>query len=75
MAAAYIKKITCEIIMFPFIFYAINLLKKWENVDIFDQDTKFNPFSLDNIYLISSTNNFNSEENKYHLPDNLAHIT
>lgn len=75
MAAAYIKKIMCEIILFPFILHAINLLKKWENVDIFDHDTKFNPFSLDNVYLIGSSNNFYAEENNYNFPENLVRIT
>ena len=75
MAAAYIKKITCQIILFPFILYAITLLKKWENIDIYDIDTKFNPFSIDNVYSISSIGKFHAEKSKYDFPENLVHIT
>ncbi len=47
---AYLKKIICQIILFPVICYLIMMLKKAEGVEIYDFDTQFNPFSLDNVY-------------------------
>lgn len=49
---AYAKKVLCQIVFFPLICLAIIALKKQEGVDIYDYDTRFNPFSLDNVYLI-----------------------
>lgn len=48
--AAYCKKMFCQIAFFPIIWYLIGSIKKWEGVEIYDYDTKFNPFSIDNIY-------------------------
>lgn len=49
---AYIKKIVFQFLLFPVILLCINWLKKLEAIDINDYDTRFNPFSLDNIYKI-----------------------
>jgi hypothetical protein len=54
MVAAYFKKVFCQILLFPLIWYLIRLLKKTEGVEIYDYDTKFNPFSIDNIYELNS---------------------
>jgi uncharacterized integral membrane protein (TIGR00697 family) len=54
MSAAYLKKIFCQIALFPLILYLIELLKKSEGIEVFDYETKFNPFSIDNIYEINS---------------------
>jgi uncharacterized integral membrane protein (TIGR00697 family) len=54
MAAAYLKKTLCQIALFPLILYLIELLKNAEGADVYDYDTKFNPFSIDNIYDLSA---------------------
>jgi queuosine precursor transporter len=54
MGAAYVKKIFCQTTLFPLILYLIELLKNAEGVEVYDYDTKFNPFSIDNIYEFSS---------------------
>lgn len=48
----YLKKLACQIVFLPVIGYGIARLKKAEGVDIYDQHTSFNPFSLDNVYEI-----------------------
>lgn len=55
MAAAYLKKIICQILLFPLIIYLIYWLKNAEEIDIYDYDTTFNPFSIDNIYELNSS--------------------
>lgn len=54
LAAAYIKKLMCELISLPLIWYLIDNLKAHEGVEIFDIETNFSPFSMDNIYSISA---------------------
>ena len=48
--AAYIKKILCQLILFPMTLYLIRTFKKAEAIEVFDFTTKFNPFSFDNLY-------------------------
>jgi len=57
MIAAYLKKLLCQIILFPLILYLIDKLKKSERIDIYDYDTKFNPFSIEAVYDPSSLKN------------------
>jgi len=47
---AFLKKIICQALLLPVTFYLIHKLKKKENIDIYDIDTKFNPFLFDNSY-------------------------
>lgn len=54
MAAAYIKKMLCQTAFLPVIWYLIDLLKKKEGIEVYDYDTRFNPFSMDNVYELSS---------------------
>jgi uncharacterized integral membrane protein (TIGR00697 family) len=51
---AYLKKILCQFMLFPIVCYMVSFLKKLEGVDIFDYNTKFSPFSFDNIYELNS---------------------
>ena len=51
---AYFKKILCEIILLPVIWLLIDAFKKKEGFEIYDVETDFTPFSLDNIYDLSS---------------------
>ncbi len=46
MISNYFLKVLWEAIMTPFTYFFVNLLKKLENVDIFDHNTNFTPFSL-----------------------------
>lgn len=62
LVTAYAKKIICQIMLLPLTFYLIALLKKKEGVDIYDYDTKFNPFLFDNIYDINA-NKLNDKKN------------
>lgn len=62
MTVVYVKKFVCQIALLPLVWYLISRLKKAENVEIYDFDTKFNPFSLDNVYELRSVNQFNSSE-------------
>lgn len=50
---AYIKKIICEIILLPLLWFFIDKLKRLEGFEIYDYETNFNPFRIDNIYDIS----------------------
>ncbi len=50
LITAYSKKIICEIALLPLIWYLIDKVKAHEGIEIFDFDTDFNPFSMDNIY-------------------------
>lgn len=50
LLAAYIKKIICEIALLPLIWYLIDKVKQKEGFEIFDVNTDFSPFSMDNIY-------------------------
>ena len=42
----YVWKVVYEIILTPLTYIIIGYLKKKENIDTFDHDTKYNPFSL-----------------------------
>lgn len=55
LPTVYVKKILCQILLLPFACYLITLLKKSEQVDIYDDDTKFNPFLFDNIYDLNAS--------------------
>ncbi len=50
--AVYFQKLICQIILLPLIFYLITLLKSLEGIEIYDYDTQFNPFSIDNEYRV-----------------------
>lgn len=63
MCAAYIKKFSCQITLFPSLLYLINFLKNREEIDIYDLDTKFNPFSIDNLYEVNSFKKYNNKKN------------
>ncbi|MCD6040285.1 MAG: hypothetical protein K0S27_1685 [Gammaproteobacteria bacterium] len=62
LMTVYAKKMVCQIVLLPFVFYLIKLVKKREGVDIYDYDTKFNPFLFDNVYDLNA-NKLASEEN------------
>lgn len=47
---AFIKKFICEIVILPLIWLIINKFKELEEYEILDNETDFNPFSLDNVY-------------------------
>ncbi|MDP3560058.1 MAG: queuosine precursor transporter [Legionellaceae bacterium] len=50
LIAAFCKKIICEILLLPVIWYFIDKVKANEGIEIFDFSTNFNPFSMDNVY-------------------------
>ncbi len=50
LIAAFSKKVVCEIMLLPLIWYLIDKVKANEGIEIFDFSTNFNPFSMDNIY-------------------------
>lgn len=60
---AYSKKIACQLLLLPFIWFLIHTLKKAEQVEIFDDDTVFNPFKLDNIYEMNTFKNTQTNMN------------
>jgi queuosine precursor transporter len=62
MSAAYVKKYLCQIVLLPVIWYLIDRLKAAEGIDIYDYDTKFNPFSIDNVYDLNSIKKSNPQE-------------
>lgn len=47
---AFIKKFICELFLLPIIWSFIDFIKEKEGIDVYDYDTNFTPFSLDNIY-------------------------
>lgn len=59
----YVFKVFYEFIAIPFTMWVINKLKVKENLDIFDVNTDFTPFSLDVEY--SEVNNKRRYENNY----------
>jgi queuosine precursor transporter len=61
--AAYIKKFIFQILLLPAQWLSINHLKKLEGVEIYDYETKFNPFSIENDYNINSFNKERSSNN------------
>ncbi len=44
----YIFKVLVEILFTPITYLIVNKLKKMENVDYYDKETNFNPFTLEN---------------------------
>lgn len=50
LIAAFSKKVICEIMLLPLIWYLIDKVKANEGIEIFDFNTNFNPFSMDNVY-------------------------
>ncbi len=60
ISAAFIKKILFQIALLPFTCFLIDWLKRKEEYEIYDYDTKFNPFSIDNIYQIGAFKNIES---------------
>ncbi len=66
---AYIKKVLCQIIFFPLVCYIASLLKKYEGIDLYDYNTKFNPFSLDNVYELDRSGKDSSKKNSSILED------
>lgn len=61
--AAYVKRIICELVFMPLIWYFIDKIKVKEGVEIYDLNTKFTPFSMDNIYEISAYKKVTLKEN------------
>lgn len=47
MGANYVGKVLWEVLATPLTYLVVGALKKAENEDYFDKDTKFTPFSLD----------------------------
>ena len=58
---AYLKKIICQLLLYPVARLIIQYLKRIEKVDIFDYQTDFSPFSSDNIYDIKCVTRINAE--------------
>ena len=50
LISAFSKKIFCEIMLLPLIWYLIDKMKANEGIEVFDFSTNFNPFSMDNVY-------------------------
>ena len=50
---AYVKKILFEILLLPVIWSLIDKIKAKEGFEIYDMNTKFTPFSLNNVYHFS----------------------
>jgi len=50
---AYFKKIICELLFLPVIWKLIDLAKNVEGFEIYDMNTNFTPFSIDNVYNLS----------------------
>ena len=61
---AFIKKILCQILFFPIVWFLIDYFKNKEGFEIYDDYTKFTPFSLDNVYDISA---YRKQSNSNHL--------
>ncbi len=51
---AFIKKFICEIVILPLIWLCINKFKALEEYEVLDNETEFNPFSMDNIYSLDA---------------------
>lgn len=47
---AFAKKILCEIVLLPLIWYLIEIFKRLEGFEVDDVNTHFTPFSFDNVY-------------------------
>lgn len=46
MAAAYVLKVSVEVILTPLTYAVVTFLKKRTGVDVYDHDTDFNPFRM-----------------------------
>lgn len=46
MAAAYVLKVSVEVVLTPLTYAAVNFLKRRTGVDVYDHDTDFNPFRI-----------------------------
>lgn len=72
---AYLKKVFCQIALFPVVCYLVYLLKKLEGIDIYDHDTKFNPFSLDNVYDLNVLTDQKLKNESFKIKSNIEHAT
>lgn len=61
--AAYLKKIFCQISLLPLTWLLIDRLKNSEGIEIYDHDTRFNPFSIENAYKFNSLAHHETENN------------
>lgn len=50
MFFAFIKKIMFQLLLLPITAWIIETLKNIEGIDLYDYDTNFTPFSLENVY-------------------------
>lgn len=46
MAFAYVLKVSVEVVLTPFTYAAVNYLKRVSGMDVYDDETDFNPFKL-----------------------------
>lgn len=51
---AFLKRVIFQILFLPILWFLIDLVKKHEGFEIYDYNTNFTPFSLDNIYNINN---------------------
>lgn len=65
---AYLKKIFFEILVLPVIWLSIDFFKKIEGFEVYDLDTNFTPFSLDNVFYLK---NYNKMSNDKIIPQNI----
>ncbi|KTD23947.1 queuosine precursor transporter [Legionella maceachernii] len=61
---AYIKKILCQIFFLPLILILTDLIKKKEGFELYDFDTEFTPFSLNNVYDFHAYKTYSSTTSK-----------
>ena len=58
---AFIKRVLCQIILLPIIWYLIDIVKTKEGFEIYDYETNFTPFSLDNVYNFTAYKEYKKE--------------
>lgn len=51
---ATVKKISFQFLLYPVTLFFITKVKRIEKIDIFDYNTSYNPFTLDNVYEIEN---------------------
>lgn len=68
MCAAFLKKYFCQILLLPVIWYLTDWLKSAEGLEIFDYDTKFNPFAIENVYELNSIKKLDLNKQKSDIP-------
>ena len=61
--SAFIKRMLCQIILLPIIWYLIDVVKTKEGFEIYDYGTNFTPFSLDNVYDFNAYKEYKKEHN------------